>query len=209
MTKQNWNLISARFVIFIFVFGLVLPHYSSGQGTIYVSNLGEPPFGSAAMASDSWGAAYFRTGTNSGGYVLNSVELLMSANVGNPNGIAVSIFSYANRFPGNSLGALTGNDPTNGGVVAYSTTGIMLLPSTYYFVVVTSASSTSQGSFGWNTANTAGFNSSEGWLLGLFGAVLAICNPRMETAGRGLVRLTSRRNLQSTPCIFQSRQYSP
>ena len=88
--------------------GLLIVQQSLSQGTLYVSNLGQPPNGSLEVGRDSWCAAFFRTGTNSAGYLLNSIQLLMSPQVGAPSGIIVSIYQYDNRFPGNSLGVLTG-----------------------------------------------------------------------------------------------------
>jgi hypothetical protein len=154
------------------MFVALLPTILNAQGTVYLSNLAEPTSGSAPVARDSWAAAFFRTGTNAAGYLVNSVQLLMSSGDGNPSGLVVSIYSYNNRFPVSSLGVLTGLDPVGGGTFLYSTPGIVLSSSTSYFLVLASATPIAQGSFAWNTATTGGYDSSEGWSIGFGGTGL-------------------------------------
>jgi hypothetical protein len=125
------------------------------QGTLYVSNLDQTPTGSATLGSDSWIAQAFITGTNSGGYVLNSVQLLMDAASGNPGGFAVSIYnsSISNPLsPESSIGSLSGPDPSTGGIFTYTASSLAFSPSTLYFVVVTTASSVAQGAYTWSAA---------------------------------------------------------
>src|SRR5439155_9744805 len=101
------------------------------QGTVYISNLGETRVGSGAVGSDFWLAQPFISGTNSTGYTLNSVQLLMNAAVGSPSGFTASIYSSAGA-PGNSLGVLAGPDPLAGGLFSYTPPGLMLSASTKY-----------------------------------------------------------------------------
>jgi hypothetical protein len=61
--------------------------------TAYLSNLGQSSTGSLAVGSDSWLAASFGTGTNEGGYELNSIQLAMTDASGNPSGFTVMIYT--------------------------------------------------------------------------------------------------------------------
>jgi hypothetical protein len=148
--------------IILLTVGLLLPLMVQAQGTLYVSNLGQTPTGSAAIGSDSWIAQQFYTGTNADGYVLNSVQLLMDAASGSPSGFTVSIYSFnnSNYGPGSNLGSLSGSDPAAGGVFTYTASGLTLSPSTAYFIVQTSAMPVAQGAYVWSAAN--GANGTEG-----------------------------------------------
>jgi PEP-CTERM motif len=144
---------------------LLTPLVAAGQGTLYVSNLGEAPDGSVSVGSDSWYAEMFGTGANSGGYSLNSIQLLMAPSSGNPNGFTVSLYSYDSFFPGIELGSLTGSDPAAGGLFTYGASSITLLPSTSYFVVVTATTPAASGAYSWSLASTFNDYSSGGWFL--------------------------------------------
>lgn len=143
--------------------GLLLLPMAQAQGSIYVSNLGQTPTGSMGVGSDSWIAQLFFTGTNSSGYVLNSVQLLMNASSGSPSGFNISIYSSLN--PTNNLGNLSGPDPSAGGVFTYMASGLTLSSSTDYYVVVTAETTVAQGAYDWSAANniTVGNN---GWFIG-------------------------------------------
>ena len=158
-----------RKIILILVpaIGLLLPLVVQAQSTLYVSNLGVTSGGSKAVGSDSWLAALFRTGTNAGGYSLDSVQLLMDAASGSPNGFSVLLYSYNNNssYPGSSLGGLSGLDPTAGGVFTY-TANITLSPSTDYFIVLTATTPIANGYYNWSSANNLSYSSSDDWFLG-------------------------------------------
>ena len=137
--------------------GLMLPQFVQAQGTLYLSNLGQTTVGSMDIGSDAWIAQYFTTGTNPNGYIVNSIQLSMSSASGNPSGFTVSIYSSpGNGAPGTSLGSLSGSDPVTGGVYTYTTSGIVLSSSTFYFVVATSTTPIAQGAYHWNAANSFG-----------------------------------------------------
>ncbi len=140
----------------------VLVIQTLAQGTLYVSNLGQTSTGSASIASDSWIAQTFITGPNSEGYILNSVQLLMDATSGTPSGFTVSLYSktgdpHSLQIPGDSpqssLGSLSGSDPTTSGIFNYTASGIMLSPSTFYFLVATATTSVADGAYTWSAAN--------------------------------------------------------
>jgi hypothetical protein len=160
--------------ISLFVIGLSLSRQVQAQGMLEVSNLGQTPTGSAAVDNGSWIAQTFITGNNPVGYTLNSIQLLMDAASGSPGGFNVSIYSktgdpHSFTSPGDtvhsSLGSLSGPDPSAGGLFTYTTSGISLLPSVFYFVVVTAGTPVSQGSYDWSAANSFTPNPATSWTI--------------------------------------------
>ena len=146
-------------LIIVSVIALLRPQMARTQGILYVSNLGQTPTGSAAIGSNIWVAQTIVTGNSSGGYVLNSVQLRTDVAAGTPGGFVVSLYSktgdpHSLHIPGDapqsSIGSLGGPDPAAGGIFTYSASGIMLSPSTFYFVVVTAATPTSEGVYYWS-----------------------------------------------------------
>ena len=147
--------------------GFLQPLMTPAQGTVYLSNLGQAPIGYSVAASDAWLAGAFKTGSNTGGYSLNTVQLLMNTASGSPGGFSVSLYTFnnSNFHPGTNLGSLNGSEPVSGGLFTYSSSSIALSPSTFYFIVITAATPISVGSFGWTIANSASYTSSDGWIL--------------------------------------------
>jgi hypothetical protein len=138
--------------------------FVQAQGTLYVSNLGQTPFGNATVGSDSWLAQPFLTGSNADGYDLNSVQLLMDAASGNPSSLIVSLYSNSSSIqPGNSLGNFSGSDPSTAGIYTYTASSIVLLPSTLYYVVLTAATPIAQGAYNWSVGDIA--KSPGGWFI--------------------------------------------
>ena len=154
-----------KIIALVSVIGLLLPVMTSAQGTLYVSNLGQTSTGSAAIGSDSWIAQSIITGTNSSGYVLNSVQLLMNAASGSPSGFNVSIYSSLSGLPYNNLGTLVGSDPAAGGLFSYTASDLDLSPSTFYFVVVTAATPVAQGAYDWSAANGSPSVGNQQWTI--------------------------------------------
>jgi len=136
---------------------LLLSQVAPGQGSIYISSLGQTPVGTGAVGNDSWIAQPFFTGTNSAGYALNSVQLLMDPALGSASGFNASIYSSpGNGAPGIELGSLSGADPAAGGVFSYAASGLMLSPRTSYCIVVTAATPIAQGAYQWSAADSFG-----------------------------------------------------
>jgi hypothetical protein len=152
---------------------LLLSLSAPAQGTLYLSNLAESSIASGAVGSDSWLAEGFITGTNANGYVLNSVQLLMGESSLSPEGFAVSIYNsfYGSQFPyfatpGNSLGSLSGPDPSAGGLFTYTAaSGLTFLPRTFYFVVVTADTPVATGSYDWSATQNTLVESPDQWAL--------------------------------------------
>jgi hypothetical protein len=152
------------------VFELLAPQIIQAQGTTYLSNLDQSSAGTLAVGSDSWLAAMFQTGTNSGGYVLNSIQLAMNDASGNPTGFTAMIYapSYppGGVLPGSSLGTLTGSlNPVTSGIYTYTpAANLTLSQSTPYFIVLTAGTAIANGAYDWSLAGANSHNSSGGWL---------------------------------------------
>lgn len=157
----------ATLMAIILMVELLAPSFVHAQATLYLSNLGLASNGSAAVASDAWLGRLFRTGTNPAGYDLNSVQLLMDAASGSPNGFAISLYSNNNGGPGASLGSLSGSDPATGGISTYTASELTLSPSTSYFIILTAATPEAQGVYFWSAANVGNYDYSDGWSIGV------------------------------------------
>jgi hypothetical protein len=136
-----------------------------------MSNLGQPSSGSLAVGSDSWLAVAFVTGTNTGGYMLNSIQLGMTDASGNPNGFTAMLYygeSPGGPLPVSSLGTLSGStDPLTGGIYTYTpASSLTLSPSTIYFIVLTAGTTVANGAYEWSYVNTSSYNPSDSWAGG-------------------------------------------
>jgi len=160
-----------RTIIFAVVLAaeVFIAQIGQAQGTLYMSNLAQPAAGGGTVASDEWLAAIFDTGTNSGGYDLNSVQLLMNAASGSPSNFVASLYSVngsisGTSFLGSYLGSISGStNPSAAGVYTYTASGIAVSPSTQYFLVLTATTPLSGGSYNWSYAGNPSFSSSDNW----------------------------------------------
>jgi len=148
--------------------GLLASHLVFGQGTVYLSNLNQNFAGSFAVGSDSWQAPAFITGTNSGGYLLDSVQLGMADASGSPIGFTVMICPdvvTTGDHPGSSLSTLIGSaNPSTVGSYNYTpTSALALLPDTIYFIVISAGTSVANGAYEWNYADTQSYNPIDNW----------------------------------------------
>jgi hypothetical protein len=144
------------------------------QGSVtYLSNLGNQSASSSGVASDSWIAEMFHTGTNAAGYSIDSVQLAMTNVSGNPNGFTVMIYPLINNplGPGTSLGTLAGSlDPVTAGIYTFEPlSSITLEPSSLYFVVVTAGTANAVGAYEWSLASGS-FNTVGTWFAPVHGA---------------------------------------
>jgi hypothetical protein len=218
-----------RTILAAIILTTMLWSYDCGaQGTLYLSDLGQSSNGSNAIGSDSWTAQVFFTGTNAGGYELNSISLLMNPPSGNPIGFSVSIYSSLN--PTSNLGTLNGSNPLIGGIFSYFTSGsgIMLSPSTAYSVVVKASTSVVNGAYYWSTTSGIEVDGVDRWsLTGHLGsndglnwnpeprgsvfqmAIYATAIPEPSTLalifiGGGLLIYVCRRNKITVHCVADS-----
>jgi hypothetical protein len=154
--------------------GLFTAQIARGQGSVtYVSNLEQASAGVYPLGGNSWLAALFATGSNAGGYGLDSVQLGMAdALSGSPGSFTVMIYSRANSpavSPGSSLATLVGSaDPATAGEYTYTpTTTLMLTPGTFYFIVVNSTMTAGGGgAYEWSDTGADNYNPIDGWSAG-------------------------------------------
>ena len=135
---------------------LRFPPASLGQSTIVFSNLGQTPTGSLAVGNNAWCAEEFFTGTNSGGYLLDSIQLQLGTPIGTPSGFSLSIYDgngVGGFTPGNLLQSLSGAEPSASGVFTFQSSGFLLNPNSSYFIVATAATPLTSGSFQWDTTS--------------------------------------------------------
>ena len=159
--------------VIVLVFGFLTPQIAQAQGTIYLSNLGEPSTGSRAVGSNSWLAVPFVKGINDGGYILNSIQLGVADASGNPGGFTVMLYTPNHlyfAYPGNSLGTLSGSaDPATGGVYTYSPAGNLTLSEfTEYLIVLTAGTAVANGAYQWSFTSTSSYNQAGRWSIGTF-----------------------------------------
>jgi hypothetical protein len=152
----------------MFVFGLLAQQMAVAQGTTtYLSNLGQAPAGSLAVGSNSWVAMAVQTGTNAGGYVLDSVQLALADASGSPAGFTVLLYAThpASTAPHSYLATLNGSlDPVTAGVYTYSPASTLtLLPDMFYDIVLTAETPIAVGAYEWSFASTRSYNPSGGW----------------------------------------------
>ncbi len=158
----------------VILFLITYTRICSAQGsTTFLSNLGQTPDGSNPVGSNSWLAASFFTGANSGGYSLNSVQLGLADATGSPAGFAVMIYASADIFggtrPTGSIGTLSGSaNPATAGTYTFTpASGLVLSPSTEYFIVLTGGTAIANGAFVWDFENASDYQPSNGWLGGV------------------------------------------
>jgi hypothetical protein len=155
-------------LIILLVVSLLASHLAQAQGTTYLSNLGQTSAGSSPVGSDSWVASEIITGSNAGGYLLDSVQLAMADASGSPIGFTVMIDGPPTDpfiiSPGNSLATLNGSmEPSTGGLYTYTASGLTLSPQTDYFLVVTAGTSITNGAYNWNFVNRSSYNPADHW----------------------------------------------
>jgi hypothetical protein len=145
----------------------MLPLTSTAQGTTYVSFLANPSQTNTTVGRDSWRAAYFQTGTNSYGYHLDSIQVLMGTSIGSPDGLVVSLYTLNlnGPVPETNLGTLSGSSPTSAGIYTYTASSLSLAPSAYYSIVLTSGTPVSSGAYNWSIGSGS-FTAIEGWYPG-------------------------------------------
>lgn len=159
-------------LIIIFMGGLLAQQIIQAQGTLYLSNLGQPSTSSLNVGSNSLQAVGFFTGTNTSGYLLDSIQLAMTNATGNSSGFTVMVYTQsgnpAGASPGSSLDTLDGSlNPTTGGTYIYTaTSNLILSPSTDYFIVLAAGTAIVNGAYEWSQAGTYSYNPIENWGAG-------------------------------------------
>jgi hypothetical protein len=155
----------------MFVVALLAPQIIQAQGTTYLSNLGQPITGSEAVGSDSWLSTPFYTGSNVGGYTLDSFDLAMSDATGSPDGFTVMLYNNNNaaiHLPANILATLNGStDPSTTGIYTYTPgSNLILSPNTIYEIVITAGTTIADGAYEWSVAGLNSYSASDNWAGG-------------------------------------------
>ena len=153
----------------IIAFLLLAARVASAQGaTTFLSNIGQSSAGSASVGSDSWLAAGFETGTNTSGYLLDSIQLGMANSTGSPSSFNVSVYNNGSfprgTSPGNSLGTFMGSlDPTTSGTYTYTASdSLALSPDSVYFIVVSADAPIATGAYQWSYTGANNYNPTAG-----------------------------------------------
>jgi hypothetical protein len=157
-------------IILMFAVGALTAQTVKAQGTLYISNLGQPSTGSFAAGSDSWLGAVFYTGPDVRGYTLNSIELGMTDASGNPSAFTVMLYVNANNpnagpFNINSIATLNGslNPATAGTYTFVPTSNITLMGNVPYTIVLTAGTTVASGAYEWSHTGTYSYDDSDGW----------------------------------------------
>jgi hypothetical protein len=160
---MKYHSLTLMSLLFIAASCFVSPLVAQSQGTLYVSNLGETSYNGGPFdygETTTYGlSAGFVTGSNSTGYTLDSIQLLMGNSELGPGTFNVAIYSDDNGQLGTSLGFLSGSpSPYTEGTYTYTSTGIELSASTAYLLVVSSDSP-----YIWYDTTSPNYQSSDGW----------------------------------------------
>jgi hypothetical protein len=176
-------------ILLLGLFALCAPLPLQAQGTLHFSSLGLTSTGNAPIGSDSWMGMDFATGTNAGGYSLNSVELALGNASGNPSGFTVMIYQGSDipvgASLGRSIGTLDGSSaPVTAGVYAYSPASELILsPGTEYYVVATAGTAVAEGAYSWSYTDTQPTIYPGGWVEGSY-----FVSSKGGTYGNGMLR---------------------
>jgi hypothetical protein len=159
---------SMKKIIIVIVAALLASEIVQAQGTIYLSNLGQPSTGTLAVGSDSWLAGVFKTGDNVAGYILNSIQLEMTDASGNPSGFTVMVYANSNPAtisPGSNIGTINGSlTPATGGIYTYTPAANLTLSAfSSYFIVLTAGTTIANGAYDWSLAGANSYNPNGHW----------------------------------------------
>ena len=154
--------------IFLGIAIVVVTQTVNGQSIVYVSNLSEPLYG----YNVGNGSQAFQTGTASGGYLLNSITLVMGYRLDNASNFNVSVYSSFNGQIGVSLGSLNGShNPESAGEYVYTASSLTLSPNTEYCIVATCDSWSPDpihmppGGYSWQFTDSVNYASTDGWAI--------------------------------------------
>ena len=123
---------------------LAVPLFLHAQSTTYFSNVGFSSSFQHSIASDSWAASYFTTGSAAAGYSLQSIQLLLGSSSGSPTGLSVRLWDFLKDQP---ILTLSGPDPTSAGFYTYTASDFVMPPGHVYWFVVTSQTPAAAGAF--------------------------------------------------------------
>ncbi len=131
-----------------------------------VSNLGEEPIQvipavrGTALASNA-----FTTGSNLGGYTLDSATINIRGVNGSPGDLVVGIHASSGLNPGAQLEDLAGADPQAAGNHTFTSSGINLNANTTYHIQLSSPTSSGESAYSWFATESDSQTSTDGWTI--------------------------------------------
>jgi hypothetical protein len=170
--------------IVVIAIAFLVPQVCRPQETTYLSNLGQSPAGALGIGNNSWWAAGIVTGTNNGGYLLDSIQLSMADGYltgDTPDNFTVMLYATAPggfHLPENNIATLEGSaNPATAGVYTYTpASSLTLSPNSFYSIVLTSGTpfiapeyvsvGPPPSGYLWNFSNSTNpyvYNPSGGW----------------------------------------------
>jgi hypothetical protein len=147
-----------RHIAVIFVLLTASEHLA--QSTTYVSTLTQPSGSFFSIGGGNTWAQAFVTGPNFI-YDLTSVDI-NAEGTGQPQ-FQLSLYTNMGGSPGAILGPLTGTNPGIQQVYAYTTPGIVLAPSTQYWIVAQGPPTSAD--FSWAVNFGTGYTATNGWTI--------------------------------------------
>ena len=148
----------------IVILNVAVGGWAAPGPTNYVSNLDGSNSGGYGISTWSY-AESFVTGTNTSGYALNSVSVVMGGRANNAAGFSLSLFSDSGGRPGANLESLFGNNNPTAGLFTYTSSGLALAPSNTYWIVE-SATTSGYDMYTWCfTYRSSAYTSIEGWSI--------------------------------------------
>jgi hypothetical protein len=145
--------------------GMFAPQLTSAQGRVtFLDNTGQTVAGNNGVGLGGAGSridVQFQTGTNAGGYTLNSISFLM-ANANNNTG-AAQIGVLADEYGASLfLPFIASPGPTNAGLYTYLVPSVTLAANTDYWLMFNNKGI---GPFQWSYASTTAAATVDGWSI--------------------------------------------
>ncbi len=127
--------------------------------------VGSTPIGRIAVNRQTSNA--FTTGAATQGYELQSVTLAFAATTGTPPNIKVEVLPALGLDPDvtNTLGTLSGNNPSVAGNYTYTANGITLAPNTTYFVMASAFGGADNSFYAWESSSSPIDVGDAGWSI--------------------------------------------
>jgi hypothetical protein len=159
-----------QLVLFAIISVLLKARIGVAQETTYLDNTSQPVTGTRGFNLTQTGAQ-FLTGTNAGGYVLNSLQLLFADASGNPeiSYLRCDLLSDYFNLPSVILTAFIPNDnPTTAGLHTFvplqpSAPSVILAANTDYWLFFYPHGGSSLGYYRYNFTDSVNSTSIDGW----------------------------------------------
>lgn len=140
----------------------------------YLNNTGQPITGTADIDSNLYLTAQFLTGTNAGGYIINSVQFLFADASGSPNltsYLRCDLCSSIYDLPQSVLDTFVPNDnPTTAGLHTFERlqpldSPVNLAAATDYWLLFIPSGNSSVGEYRYSLTDSANSVANDGWSI--------------------------------------------